>query len=136
MKKAKERRLTDRELIDGFVHMAKNREQFPQFEELCKLIDSAYEEIKENDLDRGKIISAILAEQNVTEAEKTAQILTKAAKKGAEKAYKEMVKGKNLKGLEDLDAIMEDLKGSYKGSDAFELVRYFICRRDLSCLPG
>lgn len=84
---------------------------------------------KAQDQDCKRVVATIMAEQNVTEAEMAAHIMAESAKKKAGKAYREMVKGKNVKGLRELDTIMEDLKDLYEDFNGFEIVRSYITDR-------
>mgnify|MGYP001313628592 CR=1 FL=1 len=117
--KKKERRLTDRQLIEGFVFMANNQEQFPQFEELCKLIHSAYEEIQEKDLDRERVLAAIQAEQRHISAEANADDLNHKS----DEILDRMFEGKDLKGLLALDKIFREVRSDFKGSEGFKTIR-------------
>jgi len=62
------------------------------------------------------IREAIHTQQKVTETEKALD----AAEAEAATAYEAMVDDKDLNGLQEIAAILEDLKGSFNGSSAFE----------------
>ncbi|RJR33249.1 MAG: hypothetical protein C4576_28310 [Desulfobacteraceae bacterium] len=45
--------LSEKELVERFVHMAKNQEQYPQYPELCRLIREGVEEIRKMEAGQG-----------------------------------------------------------------------------------
>lgn len=72
----------------------------------------------DRDKDRKRVLAAIQAEQKVADAEKALDL----ACAGSRKAYQRMVGRLRLKGLQELNAIFEDLKDSHEGSTAFEII--------------
>jgi hypothetical protein len=76
------------------------------------------EETTPQDPDRERAIAAILTQQAVHEAERALE----SAEAQAVEFYNRMVEGKDVQALRELTAVLEDLKGVFKGSFAFECI--------------
>ena len=82
--------------------------------------------------DRKRVLAAIRAEQKYIDAQER---IERESEKTAE-VFARMARGKDLKGLRELNEIFKELKGSFVKSEGFKMVHSFLKGEIHECAAG